>query len=133
MLRQHLRVGAAGWTAPARRPDMTTAEVGRIALVFRGDRNLRATATPDNTRLAPIFAALAEVGLAAEPAVYSDDIADEARDQLLGADGVLVWVDPVAEREDRTRLDAILREVAASGVWVSAHPDVIVKMGTKEV
>jgi hypothetical protein len=30
-------------------------------------------------------------------------------------------------------LDALLREVAARGVWVSAHPDVILKMGTKEV
>jgi len=27
----------------------------------------------------------------------------------------------------------MLREVAAKGVWVSAHPDVILKMGTKEV
>jgi hypothetical protein len=111
---------------------MTTAQ-GRVALVFRGDRNLRGTATPENTRLAPVFAALAEVGLVAEPAVYSDDGADEVRDQLLGVDGVLVWVDPVAESEDRTTLDALLREVAASGVWVSAHPDVIEKMGTKEV
>jgi hypothetical protein len=113
--------------------DMTGVEVGRVALVFRGDRNLRNTATPDNTRLAPIFAALAGVGLAAEPSVYSDDMAEEARDQLLDVDGVLVWVDPVFDSEDRTRLDAILREVAAGGAWVSAHPDVIVKMGTKEV
>ena len=30
-------------------------------------------------------------------------------------------------------LDALLRDVAAQGVWVSAHPDVILKMGTKEV
>jgi hypothetical protein len=26
-----------------------------------------------------------------------------------------------------------LRDVAARGVWVSAHPDVVQKMGTKEV
>ena len=30
-------------------------------------------------------------------------------------------------------LDAMLRDVAAKGIWVSAHPDVILKMGTKEV
>jgi len=30
-------------------------------------------------------------------------------------------------------LDALLREVAAAGVFVSAHPDVILRMGTKEV
>jgi hypothetical protein len=32
-----------------------------------------------------------------------------------------------------SNLDALLREIAARGVWVSAHPDVILKMGTKEV
>ena len=36
-----------------------------------------------------------------------------------------------AARHARWR--ARLREVAARGVWVSAHPDVILKMGTKEV
>jgi hypothetical protein len=48
-------------------------------------------------------------------------------------DGVLVWVDPIAGDEDRTRLDALLRDVASGGVWVSTHPETIQKMGTKEV
>jgi hypothetical protein len=48
-------------------------------------------------------------------------------------DGVLVWVNPIEGGRDRTVLDAMLREVAASGVFVSAHPDVILKLGTKEV
>jgi len=30
-------------------------------------------------------------------------------------------------------LDVLLREVAANGAWVSAHPDVILTLGTKEV
>jgi len=55
------------------------------------------------------------------------------REQLLGCDGVLVWVNPISEGQNRTMLDALLREVAARGVWVSAHPDVILKMGVKEV
>ena len=48
-------------------------------------------------------------------------------------DGVLVWVNPIHDGRNRANLDALLREMAASGVWVSAHPDVILKMGTKEV
>src|SRR5581483_8240020 len=48
-------------------------------------------------------------------------------------DGVLVWVNPIHEGRNRAGLDALLRGVAARGVWVSAHPDVILKMGTKEV
>src|SRR5262249_14625682 len=48
-------------------------------------------------------------------------------------DGVLVWVNPIEGGRDRTILDVMLRDVAASGVFVSAHPDIILKLGTKEV
>jgi len=46
---------------------------------------------------------------------------------------VLVWVDPIHGGKSRTELDALLRDVATRGPWVSAHPDVILKMGVKEV
>jgi hypothetical protein len=46
---------------------------------------------------------------------------------------VLVWVDPLSNGKTRSVLDPLLREVAARGPWVSAHPDTILKMGTKEV
>jgi hypothetical protein len=46
---------------------------------------------------------------------------------------VLVWVNPIHQGRNRTNLDALLREVAARGAWVSAHPDVIIEMGSKEV
>src|SRR6266481_848643 len=112
---------------------MATDRIGRIALLWRGDRDARAKAKTTNNRLSPLFEALAAVNVTAEPAVYSDEIADEVRDQLLRLDGVLVWVDPISEGNDRSKLDPMLREVAAKGVWVSAHPDLILKMGTKEV
>ena len=105
---------------------------GRVAIVFRGDRSAP-TPPPETTRLAPVFEALAAVGLIAEFAVYNDDGVDEVRSQLGEVDGALVWVDPVTGSDDRTQLDAMLRDVASRGVWVSAHPDTIVKMGTKEV
>ena len=57
----------------------------------------------------------------------------EVRAQLLACDGVLVWVDPIHEGRTREVLDPMLRDVAARGPWVSAHPDVILKMGVKEV
>jgi hypothetical protein len=68
-----------------------------------------------------------------EPAVYHDDFCDEVRRQLVQFHGVLVWVNPIEGGRDRSVLDAMLREVAASGVFVSAHPDIILKLGTKEV
>ena len=63
---------------------------------------------------------------------YAEDFADEVREQLLAVDGVLVWVDPIHGGKTRTELEAMLRDVAAHGPWVSAHPDVILKMGVKD-
>jgi hypothetical protein len=48
-------------------------------------------------------------------------------------DGVLVWIDPISGERDRSLLDRQLRQIAAGGTWVSAHPDTIQRMGTKEV
>ena len=112
---------------------MTAESKGRIALLWRGDRDARAAATAQNNRLHRVFEALADEGVAAEPAVYSEEMIEPVRDQLLGVGGVLVWVDPLSEGRDRAKLDALLREVSSRGVWVSAHPDVILKMGVKEV
>lgn len=108
-------------------------EIGKLALLWRGDREARANAAPGNNRYHRVFEALAARGIRAEPAIYSDDMADEVRAQLLEADGVLVWVNPISDGQNRNRLDAMLRDIAARGVWVSAHPDVILKMGVKEV
>jgi hypothetical protein len=83
--------------------------------------------------LEPLFPAFAELGVSCEHVIYSDGAVTEVRDQLLGLDGVLVWINPIQDEQDRSRVDALLREVAARGVWVSAHPDAIAKMGTKEV
>jgi hypothetical protein len=60
-------------------------------------------------------------------------VVDEVRERLLACDGVIVWVDPIVNGQDRSLLDPMLRDVASQGIWVSAHPDVILKMGTKEV
>jgi hypothetical protein len=110
-----------------------TAEAGRVAVLWRGDRDARRQATAENNRFHQVFAALAAIGIQAEPAVYAEEMADEVRAQLLNVDGVLVWVDPLSDGRNRRELDALLRETAASGVWVSTHPDVTLKMGVKEV
>jgi hypothetical protein len=107
----------------------------KVAIVWRGDAQARAEARPETSRFAAIFAALERHGVVAEPAVWTEDLAGEVRAQLMAADGVLVWVNPVAEDigEGRRVLDAVLREVAGAGILVSGHPDVIDRMGTKEV
>ncbi len=96
---------------------------GKVAVLSRGD----------GSRFAGVFATLAAAGIDAEPAIYDETAAAEVRAQLLQADAVLVWVNPLDDGRTREALDALLRDVAAGGVQVSAHPDVILKMGTKEI
>jgi hypothetical protein len=104
-----------------------------IAILSRGDAIARREATAHNSRFVRVFEALAEAGLDAFPVIYDETFAEAVRDQLLAADGVLVWVDPIHQGKTRAALDELLRDVAAPGPWVSAHPDIILKMGVKEV
>jgi hypothetical protein len=105
----------------------------RVALLWRGDPHAENKPPTASNRLYPVFQALAKLDVAAEPVVYSDEVVEQVRDRLLQFDGVLVWVDPITQNGDRRKLDPMLKAVAAQGVWVSAHPDVILKMGTKDV
>jgi hypothetical protein len=106
--------------------------LGRVALVWRGDPGA-GVPEPATTRHHLIFSALAALGIAAEPALYSEEAEESVRARLRAMDGVLVWVDPLSSGKDRSRLDPLLRDIASRGVWVSTHPDVILKMGVKEV
>ncbi|MGV1760924.1 Cj0069 family protein [Rhizobium sp. A22-96] len=105
----------------------------RVAIVWRGDQETRRTATPQNNRYHRIFEELAAVGLVAEPVVFDEGFAGDVLDQLLQVDAVLVWVNPLDDGKTRIVLDALLRKVTDAGRFVSAHPDVILRMGIKEV
>ncbi len=114
--------------------DAGSGPMGKVGLVWGGDPNAEGSEARVLDRAGGLIEALTKRGVAAELIVYSDDVLEEVRDRLLNLDGVLVWVDPImGDGHDRTRLDAMLREVASLGVRVSTHPDVILKMGTKEV
>jgi hypothetical protein len=80
-----------------------------------------------------MVAAFVAIGVEAVPVVYSDDAVARVRSKLLELDGVLVWVNPIEQGLDRSQLDPLLRDVADAGVFVSAHPDVILRLGTKQV
>jgi hypothetical protein len=105
----------------------------RLAILSPGDRETRGNTTAGNSRFADLFRAFTTKRIHVEPAIYHDDFCDEVREQLMKVDGILVWVNPIEGGRNRSVLDVMLREVAAAGVFVSAHPDVILKLGTKEV
>ncbi|MCJ9704505.1 Cj0069 family protein [Bradyrhizobium sp. SHOUNA76] len=104
-----------------------------VAILSRGDAGARADATPQNSRFVRVFEALAAAGIEARPVIYDETFSGAVLEQLLAVDGVLVWVDPIHQGKTRAELDPLLRDVAARGPWVSAHPDIILKMGVKEV
>jgi hypothetical protein len=103
------------------------------AFLYPGDYAMRERADPRESRFAALFEAFAQEGVAAEPAVYHDDFVDAVRAHLMNVDGVLVWHNPIEGGRTRAVLDAMLCDVAAHGVFVSAHPETILRMGTKDV
>lgn len=58
---------------------MSAGDIGKVALLWRGDREVRRAATPENNRFHRVFEELAAFGIHAEPAIYADDMADEVR------------------------------------------------------
>ena len=105
----------------------------RVAIVFPADPERRHQTRLEDSRFTRTAAALAEKGIAVEGAPYVADAVEQLREQLLRVDGVLVWINPIVDGRDRTELNKLLADIEASGVFVSAHPDVIAKMGTKDV
>jgi hypothetical protein len=99
----------------------------RIGVLWRG------APERENARLSPVVAALEAERLRTNGMAFDDERADELRAEIADFAAVLVWVDPITDGRDRTVLDALLRDIAAAGTWVSAHPDVVLAMGTKEI
>src|SRR5262249_54047368 len=105
----------------------------RVAIVFPADPALRQKTRLEESRFARTAAALAEVEIAVEGAPYIAGDAEALRQQLMRVDGVLVWINPIFDGRDRADLNKLLADLAAAGVFVSTHPDVIAKMGTKDI
>ncbi len=105
----------------------------RVAILFPADNSLLLATSLEQSRFAETAAALRSAGIEVVAAPYADDIATDVRERLSTVDGVLVWLNPIERGRDRTVLNAMLREVSSQGAFVSAHPDIIDRIGTKQV
>ncbi len=112
---------------------MSSSTTPRVALLYPGDRAARDRADPKASRFAALFEAFDKAGVAAEPAVWHDDFADEVAAQLRNVQVVLVWCNPIEDGRRRDRLDAMLSDLSRAGVMVSSHPEAIQRLGTKDV
>ncbi len=105
----------------------------KVALLWRGNRQARDTVQLEETRFKALTEALRALKVEVQAAVFDEAFADEVHKQLLQMDGVLVWVNPLQNGVNRQVLDTLLEKVASTGVFISSRPDVILKLGTKEV
>jgi len=110
-----------------------TSEQRRVAILFPADPKERRSTNLEQSRFADTARALRVAGIEVVGAPYADEFVEEVRAELLSVNGVLVWVNPIQGGCDRSVLNAMLADVGSKGVFVSAHPEVIDKMGTKEV
>jgi hypothetical protein len=64
---------------------------------------------------------------------YHDSRRDAVYREARQCDALLVWINPAEPGLNRAALDTFLRDLAAGGLLVSAHPDTILRIGTKDV
>lgn len=104
-----------------------------IGILWRGDRTVESPAPRPDRQLGPLFDAFGKLPVTLVPIPFADDAVDEVRKEVMTCDGVLVWVNPIQDGVNRAQVDEVLREASAAGIFISARPDTIGKLGTKEV
>ena len=92
----------------------------RVGLLWRREWNPPSAEPP---KLHGVFAAFADIGVEAEPVVYSDDEVDAIRAQLLSLDGVLVWVNPIEKGLDRSVLNPLLSATSCGNRCSFSRPN----------
>lgn len=100
-------------------------------MIYAADTAERSVFTDE--KYAQIAAYFIEHGIDVRSISYNSEMAAALHQELAALDGLLVWVNPIEHGEDRRILDALLADIAARGVVVSARPETIHKIGTKRV
>lgn len=73
-----------------------------------------------------------ENGFAIDSVLYHDSVCERLEIELQKYAALLVWVNPIEQGHSRKELDALLSKLSKDR-FVSAHPETILKMGTKEI
>ena len=103
-----------------------------LAVLVYGDVNSKRNALTEEKYKDLALAFLAQ-GSNFESVVYNDQVAEKLSNDLLKYDAVLVWVNPIEQGNGREKLDSLLVKLSDKGCFVSTHPEVILKMGTKDI
>ncbi|MCL2284887.1 MAG: hypothetical protein FWC32_00815 [Firmicutes bacterium] len=106
-----------------------------IALILYGDSNSTRNAFTDDYYKG-LAKSLSEAGFYVESVLYHYSKVKNLVKDLTRFDAVLSWVNPKERLErgaDNLNLDDVLLRISPKGVFVSTHPDTILKIGTKKV
>ncbi len=103
-----------------------------IAFLIYGDPDSGRNALLEE-KYKDLASAFLSEGFTVQSVLYTDEISDTLYHHLLRFDAVLVWVNPIEKGNYRRKLDALLAKVSSEGCFVSTHPEVILKMGTKDI
>jgi hypothetical protein len=103
-----------------------------VAFLVYGDRHSDRDALSEE-KYKDLASAFFSSSFLVQSVLYNDDVKEDLYSTLLGFDAILVWVNPIEQGKDRKHLDALLERLSNQGCLVSAHPEVILKIGTKEV
>ena len=106
-----------------------------IALILYGDNNSTRNAFTEDSYKG-LAESLSGAGFHAETVLYHHSKTKCLEDGLTRFDAVLSWVNPGERLErgaDNLNLDDVLLRISQKGVFVSTHPDIILKIGTKKV
>jgi hypothetical protein len=87
----------------------------------------------EEEKYAELANAFLSAGFEVETISYNDALTVLVYEDLVVFDAILVWVNPIEQGNNRHRLDRMLSDLAGKGVFVSTLPEIILKMGTKEV
>jgi hypothetical protein len=105
---------------------------GPIALMIFGEPGSAKNALTEE-KYKKLAAHFKEREFDVDSVIYHDSLSAKLTKELTRYKAILVWVNPVEQGHDRKILDALLTNLAAQGSFVSAHPDTILKLGTKEI
>ena len=104
----------------------------QVAFMIYGEPGSKRNALIEEkySRLAAHFI---QAGIHVDSIFYNDSLAERFETELLKYKAILVWVNPIEQGNNRAILDRLLTKLSEKGCFVSAHPETILKMGTKDV
>ncbi len=103
-----------------------------IAILLYGEINSGRNALIED-KYRGLALAFSEKGFRVDSVIYNDLMTDQLAKELLLYNAILVWVNPIEQGNDRKKLDTLLMELSQKGCFVSSHPEVIIKIGTKDI